>query len=67
MFTAGFDSKNRGGRQSGAGLQVRGGSVESWFAVLPDWRLAVVWLATIVLGTVIHFFPIARLLDSLTQ
>jgi hypothetical protein len=44
-----------------------GGCMESWFAILPDWRLAVVWLTAIVLGTMIHFSPIARLLDSLTQ
>jgi len=43
MFTAGFDSKNRGGRQSGAGLQVRGGEcgelVRSIAGLAPGSRL----------------------------
>jgi hypothetical protein len=40
----------------------------SWFAELLDWRMAFVfWVVTIATGTVTYFFPIARLLDSLTE
>jgi hypothetical protein len=39
----------------------------SWFAKLPDWRLAFAWVVTIAIATAIYFLPIARLLDSLAE
>jgi len=54
----------------GAGLLqcrvVRGGML-SWFAKLPDWRVAFAWVVTIAIATAIYFLPIARLFDSLAE
>jgi hypothetical protein len=54
----------------GAGLPqcrvVRGGML-SWFAKLPDWRVAFAWLITVATATAIYFLPMARLLDSLAE
>ena len=39
----------------------------SWFAKLPDRRVAFAWVVTVGIATAIYFLPIARLLDSLAE
>jgi len=44
------------------------GEMMSWLQNIADRaQLALVWLVAVAIGSVIYFFPIARLLDSLAE
>jgi hypothetical protein len=41
--------------------------MKRWYAKLPDWRMALVWLVLTFLAWLIYFFPAAPLLNAFAE
>jgi hypothetical protein len=54
-------------RQTGRRKCLQGAAMINWVQEIAGWApIAFAWFATAAIGTAIHFFPMARLLDSLS-